>query len=248
MSSKKHKDKTTLNNEQRKEVIVHKEKHSSISHIDLASWVKKKFGLEIHQSTIGHLLRSKDDIGNNLSAKRQRTDFNLKMAGRKMLLLLDSAKVYSYSNLNLHNTTVHTLFPYTTSRLQSMDAGIIMSFKHRYFIQNNEELITDDEELVTDDNEEFVANDNDKLMEELHTDIEALHLRNVMDLDNYINYPRENDTNEVLDDQEIVDLVTSIESEINNSDYEEDDDSIEIHQITHQEALNAIELLEQYLF
>ena len=34
---------------------------------------EKKFGLEIHQSTIGRLLRSKDDIGNNLSAKRQRT-------------------------------------------------------------------------------------------------------------------------------------------------------------------------------
>ncbi|CAG8474799.1 14781_t:CDS:2 [Gigaspora rosea] len=54
MSSKKHKDKTTLNNEQRKELG------------------EKKFGLKIHQSTIGRLLRSKDDIGNNLSAKRQR--------------------------------------------------------------------------------------------------------------------------------------------------------------------------------
>ncbi|CAG8850701.1 23278_t:CDS:1, partial [Gigaspora margarita] len=73
MSFNKHKDKTTLNNEQRKEVIAYKEKNPSISHVDLASWVKKKFGLEIHQSTIGRLLRSKDDIGDNLSAKRQRT-------------------------------------------------------------------------------------------------------------------------------------------------------------------------------
>ncbi|CAG8850244.1 4216_t:CDS:1, partial [Gigaspora margarita] len=38
-----------------------------------------------------------------------------------------------------------------------------------------------------------------------------------------------------------------VESEINNSDYEEDDDSIEMRQVTHWEALNAIELLEQYL-
>ncbi|CAG8853950.1 15260_t:CDS:1, partial [Gigaspora margarita] len=198
------------------------------------------------------------------------------MAGRKVILLLDGAKVHFYSNLNLRNTTVHTLPPYTTSRLQPMDAGIIMSFKNRYrsyfikwlldqyelgkdnkmdvltaikyivrawrevspntvyncfrhtkilLVVRNEELVTDDnEELFTNNNEEFVADDNDKLIEELHEDIEALHLRNVMDLDNYLNYPGENDTNEVLDDQEIVDLVTSVESEINNSDYEEDDD------------------------
>ncbi|CAG8508011.1 9965_t:CDS:2, partial [Racocetra fulgida] len=66
-------------------------------------------------------------------------------------------------------------------------------------IQNNEELVTNNnEELVTDDNE-------DELIEELHADIEALHLRN-------------------------------------------DDNSVEIRQITHNKALNAIGLLEQYLF
>ncbi|CAG8824771.1 24564_t:CDS:1, partial [Gigaspora rosea] len=73
MSFQKRKDKTTLNNEQRKEIIAYKEKNPSISHVDLASWVKKTYNLEIHQSTIGRLLRNKDDVGNNLSAKRQRT-------------------------------------------------------------------------------------------------------------------------------------------------------------------------------
>ncbi|CAG8607398.1 2148_t:CDS:1, partial [Racocetra fulgida] len=110
-------------------------------------------------------------------------------------------------------------------------------------IQNNEELVTNNnEELVTDDNK-------DELIEELHADIEALHLRNVIDLNNYINYLEKNDTNEVLNDQKIIDLVTNIEEpEVNQSDGKEDDNSIEICQITYNEALNTIELLEQYLF
>ncbi|CAG8762881.1 5264_t:CDS:1, partial [Racocetra fulgida] len=108
---------------------------------------------------------------------------------------------------------------------------------------DNEEFVTDDyEELVTDDNE-------NELIEELQADIEALHLRNIMDLNNYINYSDKNDTNKVLNDQEIVDLVTNVEPEVNESDKnEEDDNSVEIRQIIHNKALNAIRLLEQYLF
>ncbi|CAG8550150.1 24727_t:CDS:2 [Gigaspora margarita] len=230
MSSKKCKDKTTLNNEQRKEVIAHKEKNPSISHIDLASWVKKKFGLEIHQSTIGHLLRSKDDIGNNLSAKRQRTYESRK---ENKMDVLTAIKYIVRAWREVIPNTVYNCFRHT---------------KILPVIQNDEELITDNKKLVTDNNEEFVVDDNNELIEELHIDIEALRLQNVIDLDNYINYLGENDTNEVLDDQEIVDLVTSVESEINNSDYEENDDSIKIRKITHQEALNTIELLEQYFF
>ncbi|CAG8837553.1 7029_t:CDS:1, partial [Cetraspora pellucida] len=44
----------------------------------------------------------------------------------------DNAKCHSFENLKLHNTTLHYLPPNTTSRLQPMDAGIIMSFKRRY--------------------------------------------------------------------------------------------------------------------
>ncbi|CAG8689902.1 1598_t:CDS:1, partial [Cetraspora pellucida] len=43
-------------------------------------------------------------------------------------------------------------------------------------------------------------------MEEMYADIEALHFRNVMDLEEYVNYPEEKETNEVLNDEEILAL------------------------------------------
>ncbi|CAG8640980.1 12351_t:CDS:2 [Cetraspora pellucida] len=73
MSSSKRKNKTTLNNKQRKDVIDHKNKNPNISNVDLAEWVKKEFNLEVHPTTIGRLIKNKDDVGNNLSTKRQRT-------------------------------------------------------------------------------------------------------------------------------------------------------------------------------
>ncbi|CAG8566159.1 3818_t:CDS:2, partial [Dentiscutata erythropus] len=62
MSSKKQVKKTTLSNEQKKEIIKYKEKNPNISYIDLAAWIKKTFKLEVHSTTIGHLIKNKDDI------------------------------------------------------------------------------------------------------------------------------------------------------------------------------------------
>ncbi|CAG8854235.1 16112_t:CDS:2, partial [Gigaspora margarita] len=42
-------------------------------HVDLAAWVKEQFNLEVHSTTIGRLVKNKDDIGDNPSKKRQRT-------------------------------------------------------------------------------------------------------------------------------------------------------------------------------
>ncbi|CAG8677585.1 14214_t:CDS:1 [Cetraspora pellucida] len=175
------------------------------------------------------------------------------MASRKVILLVDGAKSHSWSNLNLHNTTVHCLPPNTTSRLQPMDASIIMSFKHRYhsyFIKwllnqykcgkdNKMNVLTAIKYIacawreilsetvhncfkhigilpVIQDNEELVSNYNDdELIKELHMDIEALCLQNVMDLDNFINYPEESDTTEILTDQKILNLTTSVVPEKN---------------------------------
>jgi hypothetical protein len=73
MSSEKRKDKTTLNNKQRKDIIAYKEKHPNISYIDLVEWVKKNFDLDVHPTTISRLIKNKEDIGDNPLAKRQRT-------------------------------------------------------------------------------------------------------------------------------------------------------------------------------
>ena len=59
--------------------------------------------------------------------------FNLKMSGRKVLLLLDNAT--SHVNLELSNVHIHFLPPNTTSHLQPMDAGIIRNFKLKYKAQ-----------------------------------------------------------------------------------------------------------------
>jgi arginine repressor len=67
------KTKTALTNEQRKAIIKHKEKHPQISQTDLVDWIKQTMDLKVHQSTISRLIKNKDEIGENLLAKRQKT-------------------------------------------------------------------------------------------------------------------------------------------------------------------------------
>ncbi|CAG8646027.1 8654_t:CDS:1, partial [Paraglomus brasilianum] len=52
-------------------------------------------------------------------------------------------------------------------------------------------------------NEELDINDDD-LIEELCTDVKGFHLRNETDVNEYINYSEENETEEIPTDQEIV--------------------------------------------
>ncbi|CAG8604460.1 17068_t:CDS:1, partial [Cetraspora pellucida] len=66
-----------------------------------------------------------------------------------------------------------------------------------------------------------------------------------MDLEEFIDYPEEKEVHEVLSDQEIVNIATNLEPEEGKSN--KDDNSTEMHQVTHNEAPNAIDLLEQYL-
>ncbi|CAG8830977.1 26717_t:CDS:2 [Gigaspora margarita] len=149
------------------------------------------------------------------------------MASYKVILLADNAKCYSSSNLNLCNTTIYYFPPNTTSRLQLLDTGILL-------VQNNED---EDKDPINND-------DVDKLMEEIKADIELFNFRNAIDFE-------KKDTSKVLNSQEIVTLVTNVESTENlgkddNSEKDEDD-SKEIPMITHHEVLNTVEVLEQYL-
>ncbi|CAG8720680.1 10634_t:CDS:2 [Gigaspora margarita] len=372
MSSNKHKDKTTLTNKQRQDIIAHKSKNPNISNVDLAEWVKKEFKLDVHPTTIGRLIKNKDDIGSNPFTKRQRTiqhpelensllddaiivekakaftqilqipdlkfsqgwlykfknrhglgrvkkyredasvdeniiavaipklkdlepdttlatvrlkgvnrnrlgityvasgkawmttvlfqtwlkEFDTTMASRKVILLVDGAKTHSTSNLTLHNTTNYfikwLLDQYEARKDEKMNVLTAIKFINRAWKEVLSEMIRncfqhtgilpdaqDNEELPIDDN-------NDNLMNELYKDIEALNFLNVMDLEEYIDYPGEKDTHEVLSDQEILDLTTNIESAENECS-ENEDDSTEMCEIGHQEALNAIEILEQYI-
>jgi hypothetical protein len=49
-----------------------------------------------------------------------------------VLLLLDNCTSHKLNNLMLQNVEVYFLPPNTTSKIQPMDAGIIMSFKKHY--------------------------------------------------------------------------------------------------------------------
>ena len=49
-----------------------------------------------------------------------------------VLLLLDNCTSHKINNLTLENVEVYFLPPNTTSKLQPMDSGIIMSFKKHY--------------------------------------------------------------------------------------------------------------------
>src|SRR2546430_6107598 len=56
----------------------------------------------------------------------------LKHRGQRVLLLLDNCSSHKLAGLTLQYTDVHFLPPNTTSKIQPMDAGIIMSFKKHY--------------------------------------------------------------------------------------------------------------------
>ncbi|KAF0434163.1 hypothetical protein F8M41_004935 [Gigaspora margarita] len=61
---------------------------------------------------------------------------------------------------------------------------------------------------------------------------------NVDDNTAILTIPKKNIPEEILNDQEIVDLIRHLDNYINT---EEPDDSVEIHQFTHQEALDALD-------
>ncbi|CAG8782021.1 2523_t:CDS:1 [Cetraspora pellucida] len=90
-------------------------------------------------------------------------------------------------------------------------------------------------------------------MKEMYADIEALHFQNIMNFEEYVNYPEEKETNKILNNEKILALFTNLKpektkdtkEEENESDRKEDD-STEIYQITHCKALSAIKVLEYY--
>ncbi|GBC40583.2 CENP-B homolog protein 2-like [Rhizophagus irregularis DAOM 181602=DAOM 197198] len=56
----------------------------------------------------------------------------LKHQGQRVLLLLDNCSSHKLGEITLRYTDVHFLPPNTTSKIQPMDAGVIMSFKRYY--------------------------------------------------------------------------------------------------------------------
>jgi hypothetical protein len=213
--------------------------------------------------------------------------FDRRMTGRKVILLIDNAPSHAVNAVELQNTTIRFLPPNTTSRIQPMDAGIIMSFKRHYrsqFVkwlleqyesrtnQNNLDVLTAIQFIVNAWNNVTsmaifncfrhtkllpvtveiencsdsgnLSTSDEQLVNELREDIKALCLRNTMEVEDYINYSEESNEEELFIDQEIIDLTKTLESE-ETSDAEEDD-SLEMHKVTHSEALKALDIVSHY--
>ncbi|CAG8586017.1 10834_t:CDS:1 [Dentiscutata erythropus] len=88
--------------------------------------------------------------------------------------------------------------------------------------------------------------DNNDILSKLQQNIDALHLQNTMNIDDFINYHEEDITNgnEILSDQDIVNLTNHSDEP---QDEEEPDNSIEMCNYIHKEALDALDLITQYL-
>ncbi|CAG8707726.1 20099_t:CDS:2 [Dentiscutata erythropus] len=309
MSSSKRKDKTTLTNKQRQDIITYKSKYPNISNVELVDWVKKEFKLDVHPSTIGRLIKNKEDIGSNPAAKRQRTvqhpelentllEWVLQNQERVILsdaILIEKAKTFAQMleipDLNLEpDTTLATkrlkgkkkdlerltlalcanadgtdkikIFvigkspnprcfkgvnrnglgvKYDASRKAWMTTILFQKWLKEFDLKMAGP--EKDEKMNVLDAIRFIARAwREVTPETIH--IEALNFQNIMDLEEYIDYPGEKDTHEVLSDKEILDLATNLEPENESA---EDDDSTEMRQISHQEALNVVEILDQYI-
>lgn len=59
-------------------------------------------------------------------------DRSMRLAGRKVILLVDNASSHSDNGIILTNTKLQFLPPNTTAHIQPMDAGIIQNFKAHY--------------------------------------------------------------------------------------------------------------------
>ncbi|CAG8573492.1 4316_t:CDS:2 [Gigaspora margarita] len=156
-------EKTSLNNEQKKEIIEFKNKNPNISHVDLATWVKEKFTLEVHSTTIGHLIKNKDNIGDDPFKKRQRT-VHYPDLENTLLEWYESGKDDKLNVLNAIKFIVRAWKEVSPETIRNC-------FRHTEIlpVQNNKEP-TDDE-------------NDDELIEEMEADIEAFNFQNAMDLE-----------------------------------------------------------------
>ena len=59
-------------------------------------------------------------------------DNDMRAQKRNIVILLDNSSAHTAHDIRLKSVKVVFLPPYTTSKLQFMDAGIIASFKRRY--------------------------------------------------------------------------------------------------------------------
>ncbi|CAB5382754.1 unnamed protein product [Rhizophagus irregularis] len=153
----------------------------------------------------------------------------LKHGDQRVLLLLDNCTSHKVENLALPHVEIQFLPPNTTSKIQPINAGIIMSFKKHYRHHHIRWLL-----------EQVEAGQN---IQDLKMDV-LQAIRNSL-----IFRPEEDITYEIFEDDQIITELIDIfkNSYENTEDLDEIDDSDEIVTISTNIALKSLETVNMFL-
>ncbi|CAG8772668.1 22703_t:CDS:2, partial [Dentiscutata erythropus] len=234
------------------EVLNYKDKNPDISNVDIAKWVKETFSLNIHLSTVGRILKQNDNTFEEMpTMKRSRAvtypelddalhewerltiEICANASGTDKLELLVIGKYKDprcFKNVNRRSLGVkyEANIKAWMTRMEGRKVILLLDGSKTHSIADQYEDGNSENNLNVLSATQFIA----------------LCFRNEMDIDSYIDYSEENMSEEILNDQEIVDFTRHSDDYINT---EEPDDSIEIRQFTHYEALDALDTVNQYL-
>ncbi|CAG8626907.1 984_t:CDS:2, partial [Paraglomus occultum] len=247
--------KTTLNDEQRAAVITHKYQNPHARNIDLVNWIRATYQLDVHPSTVSRLLKRKESIISNPSAKRHRTvqHPNLENALYEWVIQMQTKVILTDAILVQKAKDFSQLLNIPDDDFK-FSCGWLSRFKKRHGLKQ----IKKHGEAASADTVAIL-----KTIPELKEILKSYDLKDIFNMDetglfyryyidNYLDYPEETITEVELTDQEIIDLVThevkGVENVVEDIYLENaEDDSVERRRITHKEALNCLETLALYL-
>ncbi|XP_074350027.1 CENP-B homolog protein 2-like [Apium graveolens] len=182
--------------------------------------------------------------------------FDSQMQGRRILFVVDNCPAHPKNIEGLQNVELYFLPPNMTSKIQPCDAGIIRAFKMHYrrrfyrgllegyeLGQSNPGKINVLDAInyvvatwTTNVKQESIAN-------ELEVMIKDLGYRNKMDVNNFLDYPGENEScSEVQSIEKIANTIleNSVEDDL-------EDDTTPLEPVTRKEALKASKMLNNFL-
>ncbi|CAB5360476.1 unnamed protein product [Rhizophagus irregularis] len=196
----------------------------------------------------------------------------LKHQGQRMLLLLDNCSSHKLDGLTLRYTDVHFLPPNTTSKIQPMDAGVIMSFKRHYhrshvrlllrYVEAGEinpevvrncwwhtKILPDDVNVDLRNVSEDIRQNENLVLDELADALRDLNLPYPMQAEEFLNLPEENIVYKVPEDDKIIEELVYLfkNTDKENTDLEEIDDSDEIPVISTSTAIASLETVRMFL-
>ncbi|CAG8648243.1 9587_t:CDS:2 [Dentiscutata erythropus] len=268
MSSKQ---KNTLSDAQKHELCFYAH-DNKLTHAKYIVWIEEKWSIRVYKSTITQILQTKDKRLTteivNPEKKRNRAitvpalslllrnflfqewlrDFDQeilkKHKGRSVLLFLDNCSSHKTDGLFLQNVEICFLSKNTTSKIQPMDARIIMSFKRNYYHHHIQWMLDEIESgkniqdlkidilqgikyIIQGWNENEKESLEEPLLEELSKNIEDLNFSDPMQV--------EEETFRERPD------------EIENEDLEEADDRVEKEIIKPREAFKSLDNIRTFL-